>query len=51
MDKLKGGLTHIGTPPKGATGAVVPTAMLPNAKHYESDWWRGAVVHGRPTEW
>jgi hypothetical protein len=25
--------------------------LLPNAMHYPSDWWHGAVVHGRPTEW
>ena len=52
MSRLNGGLTHIGTPPKGAAGAIVPVALLPNAKYYNNDsWWRGAVVHGRPTEW
>ena len=51
MNQLNGGLTHIGSPPKGATGAVIPMDLLPNAMHYPSDWWHGAVVHGRPTEW
>ena len=38
--------------PTGVPASVSSAAaMLPNAKHYESDWWRGAVVHGRPTEW
>jgi hypothetical protein len=51
MNKLNGGLTHIGMPPKGATGSVVPAALLPNSKHYKSNWWKGAVVHGFPTRW
>ena len=32
-------------------GAVVPAGLLPNAKYYNDSWWRGVVVHGRPTEW